>query len=130
MAIPAGPQAIVLSGGGAYAAYEVGVLKALAAPEAGTLAGQPFDPAAGSGTSAGPFNAALLLSADAPDFDSAMTYLDTTWREAVAAPGEAGGGGVLRYRLLEFLPMSLSRSLNVATRAKELIDDSMFFAGD
>src|SRR2546427_12022613 len=105
MPISTGSQAIVLSGGGAYAAYEVGVLKALAEGQAGTLAGQPFDPAVVSGTSAGAFNAALLLSADAPDFGSAMRYLETTWQDAVAAPSEAGGGGVLRYRLLELLPM-------------------------
>ncbi len=123
-------QGVVLSGGGAYAAYEVGVLKALTAGKAGSLAGEPFDPHILSGTSAGAFNAALLLSVEAREFDAAVRYLEQTWRDDVAAPSEAGGGGVLRYRGLELLPLSLGRSVSLPMRAKELVDDSIFFAGD
>ena len=65
-------QAIVFSGGGAYGAYEVGVLKALAKT---SWAG----PQIVSGASAGAFNAALLAGAPEGDLPGAARLLEDVW---------------------------------------------------
>ena len=55
-------QAVILSGGGANGAYEVGVLKALLTGQSPATDFQPLDPDIFTGTSVGAFNAALLVS--------------------------------------------------------------------
>jgi NTE family protein len=76
----AGPRpkvGLVLPGGGARAAYQVGVLKGLAEmlPQDAPL---PFPVI--SGTSAGAINAALI-ACHAQDFRHGVAYLDHVWRE-------------------------------------------------
>jgi len=76
----AGPRpkvGLVLPGGGARAAYQVGVLKGLAEmlPQDAPL---PFPVIAG--TSAGAINAALI-ACHAQDFRHGVAYLDHVWRE-------------------------------------------------
>ncbi len=68
---------LVLPGGGARAAYQVGVLKGLAEmlPQDAPL---PFSVI--SGTSAGSINAALIAS-HAQNFRHGVAYLDHVWRE-------------------------------------------------
>ena len=68
---------LVLPGGGARAAYQVGVLKGLAEllPQD---AASPFPVI--SGTSAGAINAALI-AAHAQNFRAGIAYLDHVWRE-------------------------------------------------
>ena len=84
---------LILSGGGARAAYQVGVLQAVArirreasnahsasgttGPEAVALSGNPFPVIAG--TSAGAINAAAL-ACRADDFDGAVADLVNVWR--------------------------------------------------
>jgi NTE family protein len=70
---------LILSGGGARAAYQVGVLAAIARMrcEAGAAQGNPFQVI--SGTSAGAINAAFLAT-NADRFDSAMGELVDVWR--------------------------------------------------
>ena len=78
MSQPATPKVgLVLPGGGARAAYQVGVLKGLAEmlPQD---APSPFPII--SGTSAGAINAALIAS-HAQDFRHGVAYLDHVWRE-------------------------------------------------
>jgi NTE family protein len=65
-------QAVVLSGGGAYGAYEVGVLKAL------VERGWP-GPSVVTGVSAGAFNAALLASAYDVDLPRAVEHIQDIW---------------------------------------------------
>lgn len=69
---------LILSGGGARAAYQVGVLAAIARMrrEAGAAQGNPFPVI--SGTSAGAINAAFL-ACSADDFDQAMAELVQVW---------------------------------------------------
>ena len=69
---------LVLTGGGARAAYQVGVLKAIAQirREAGVTAGNPFPVIAG--TSAGAINAAAL-ACNADDFDASVAGLCHVW---------------------------------------------------
>ena len=93
-----GPHAIVLSGGGGYGAYEIGVMRALFSGEAATARGAGIDPAVVTGTSAGAFNAALMCSAP-PGVDSlaCLDYLEDVWLGEIA--GDECGTNVLRFRL-------------------------------
>ncbi|PIT71412.1 patatin-like phospholipase family protein [Limnohabitans sp. G3-2] len=70
---------LILSGGGARAAYQVGVLAAIGRMrrEAGAAPGNPFPVI--SGTSAGAINAAFLAS-NADRFDAALDELVDVWR--------------------------------------------------
>lgn len=76
---PDGSTALVLSGGGARAAYQVGVLQAIAGLRAACghgYGGAPFD--IFSGTSAGAINAAALASG-ADHFDHAVRRIARAW---------------------------------------------------
>ena len=70
---------LLLSGGGARAAYQVGVLAAIGRMrlEAGAAQGNPFPVI--SGTSAGAINAAFLAS-NADRFDTAISELVDVWK--------------------------------------------------
>lgn len=70
---------LILSGGGARAAYQVGVLAAIARMrrKAGASGGNPFPVI--SGTSAGAINAAFL-ACNADNFDAAIDDLVEVWR--------------------------------------------------
>jgi NTE family protein len=69
---------LVLTGGGARAAYQIGVLKAIAQVrrEAGVVRGNPFPVI--TGTSAGAINAAAL-ACQADDFEAAVAHLVEVW---------------------------------------------------
>lgn len=81
---------IVLSGGGAFGAYEVGVLKALL--EDGTI-----DPAVFSGTSVGAYSAAIMCQGGGGK--EAAAKLEKVWLENVAETSARMGNGVYRVRL-------------------------------
>src|SRR5262245_53897291 len=89
--------ALVLSGGGAYGAYEVGVIKALADASSPAAGGAPLAPTLISGTSVGGFNASVLAARAAGGLGAAVRHLEKIWMEDVAdAPGR--GNGVYRIR--------------------------------
>jgi predicted acylesterase/phospholipase RssA len=70
---------LVLSGGGAFGAYEVGAIKALYSGHSRATAGAPLDPDIFVGTSVGNFNAAVLAmnKGGCPGFGAAaFRYLD------------------------------------------------------
>jgi NTE family protein len=72
---------LVLSGGGARAAYQVGVLRAITALRrevAPSVRGNPFGVICG--TSAGAINAAAL-ACNADDFDGAIGALSQVWEQ-------------------------------------------------
>jgi predicted acylesterase/phospholipase RssA len=94
----AGKQAAVLSGGAAYAAYEVGVLKALARGECAVTGFAPLDFDVVTGTSAGSFNAAVMASRPGESSAATAAYLQDVWLDGLAdRPGRCGNGAV-RYR--------------------------------
>ncbi|WP_295640281.1 patatin-like phospholipase family protein [uncultured Methylibium sp.] len=87
---------LVLTGGGARAAYQVGVLSALSRlrRQAGVREGNPFPVIAG--TSAGAINAAAL-ACGADDFDRAVKLLLRVWRNFEAGQVyRADAFGVIR----------------------------------
>jgi len=123
------PAAFVLSGGGAYAAYEVGVMKALSRGESPVTAHVPVDPAVLTGTSAGAFNAALLASHTGAAFASAVSFLESFWIDEIAEGPGACGSGVFRYRVLNALDTDCLAS-NPLEALAQLAEDTAFFAQD
>lgn len=92
-------QGLVLSGGGAFGAYEVGVIKALLRGESPTTNRQPLLPKAISGTSAGGLNAAVVTSKLGEGGPSAAGYLEDIWLNRVASRAlTTCGNGVFRLR--------------------------------
>jgi predicted acylesterase/phospholipase RssA len=86
-------QALVLSGGGASGAYEVGVLKALLG------AGErPLDPEVITGTSIGSFNATFLVSQWDAYGRAAITNLEQTWLERLASTRSIAQASIIRVR--------------------------------
>ena len=90
-------HAMILSGGGALGAYEVGVMKWLIGENA-------IDPGIFSGTSVGSWNAASMCCND--DARAALGVLEDLWRAEVAQSPQKGGNGVYRIR---FDPLELIR---------------------
>lgn len=94
-----GTHAMVLSGGGAYAAYEVGVMKALFSGSSPATEYSPLDVGVLTGTSAGAFNVSIFLSAPpASDSLSATDYLESVWLNEIARASDGCGNGVFRFR--------------------------------
>jgi predicted acylesterase/phospholipase RssA len=84
------PTALVLSGRGAEAAFEVGVVAGLAAAEG-------FDSRILTGVSVGAFNAAILAGHDGP-LDAAAARLRGLWLDRVSGDGWTGRNGLYRVR--------------------------------
>ena len=91
-------HAVTLSGGGAYGAFEVGVLKALMHGDAPITEGVPLNPKIFTGSSAGAYLSAVLLSADAVDPAGRAGHLERVWLEQVTDSPSRGGNGVYYLR--------------------------------
>jgi NTE family protein len=89
-------EALVLSGGGAFAAYEVGVMKALFGGLSPATGYRPIDPHVVTGTSAGAFNCALLVDRWEVDSQTAIASMEQVWLDEVSQ--KACGNGIYRWR--------------------------------
>jgi NTE family protein len=89
--------ALVLSGGGAYGAYEVGVTRALFEGRSSSTWGMPLNPDIFVGTSVGSFNAAVLAMNKGGALAS-VKDLHAIWTNQVADKGDGSGNGVYRIR--------------------------------
>jgi predicted acylesterase/phospholipase RssA len=95
-------QALVLSGGGAYGAYEAGILKGLASRQCPHSASVPFDPDVYAGSSAGAVNAAVFAAHLDTGLVGASQFLEAFWINHIAdGPGRCGNG-VYRLRSTPF----------------------------
>lgn len=124
-------QGITLSGGGAYGAYEVGVLKALMTGHAPLTGGEPLDPRIFTGTSAGAYIAAILLSSEAEDPEGRIGHLERIWFDDVCDSPSREGNGVYHIRgdVRRYLePSWLGR--NPAGPLQQAVQDAGFFASD
>jgi predicted acylesterase/phospholipase RssA len=105
-------RAVVLSGGSVYAAYEVGVLKALLSGESPATGLRPFDPEVYVGSSGGSVNAALMMSRPDGDPVAAVDFLKEVWLNELGGgePSECRPGAVrMRGDVTRFLnPTCLS----------------------
>ena len=123
-------HAIVFSGG-ASAAYEVGVVKALVSERCRHIEDSPIDPEIYSGISLGALNAAVMGSRAGRANDNAVEYLERLWVDRIAGSPMAPGNGLFRYRFLPFHYPSFS--FFVARPLKPLLDfgkDCLFVAGN
>jgi predicted acylesterase/phospholipase RssA len=122
-------SALVLSGGGAFAAYEIGVMKALLQGEVPAVGDQPLSPAIVCGTSSGAFNGAMLVSRWQLDPRDAIAAMERIWLEDVSQKAACRSNGILRWRnnpLELFDPRCL---LGDPLRFwRERIEDTVFFA--
>jgi NTE family protein len=96
--------AVVLSGGGALAAYEVGAMKAILGGKTSATSHQPLNPDIYTGTSAGALNAALMAAHSTGTGHSAAVALEHIWLQDLAGDTPITDNGVLHLRLN---PMSL-----------------------
>jgi predicted acylesterase/phospholipase RssA len=97
MSTPDGRKvAVVLSGGGANGAYEVGVLKALLSGKSPTTGGVPLEPDIVCGTSIGGFNAMYLVSQWGQFGAAGVANLERFWLDRMA--GGFRTNGVFRLR--------------------------------
>lgn len=102
MAVPEGSRdrdrhALVLSGGGARGAYEIGAMKALFGGVAPMTGGTIPKIRIFTGTSVGAFNASFLAQQPRPGLES-VELLEEIWRERIANTPESCGNGVYRLR--------------------------------
>ncbi len=100
-ALPHPPRhALILSGGGAYGAYQVGVAKALFNGGSPSTARQSLEPEVFAGTSIGAFNASFLVSKWHDGGSKAVASLERAWLERISWKG--GANGAFRVRLNPF----------------------------
>lgn len=95
-------SAVVLSGGGANGAFEVGVLKALTRGASPATDYRPLDPEVYTGTSVGAYNAAVLASRPGQSAAAATGELEAIWLDRIADTFWNCGNGVFRVRGLPF----------------------------
>lgn len=88
---------IVLSGGGAKGAFEIGVLRAIFEGKCSSTNKQPLDEVVCTGTSVGAFNAAILAQEEG-SCRQALDYLEHIWRDRIANTVFSCGNGVFRVR--------------------------------
>jgi NTE family protein len=125
------PSGVVLSGGGANGAYEIGVLKALVRGESPVSGGTPVDPGVIAATSIGAFNSAVLLSNLNGSWSEAVGALEKVWLERISLSGTASRNGVFRLRgnPLTWMDMDVLRT-DPFKPARDLADDAVFLAKD
>ncbi len=93
-----GGCALVLSGGGAYAAYEVGVMRALLAGDSPATGHTPLNPNVFTGTSAGSFNAALFASSPVDEALASLAYVERVWLTRIGEVPGTCAANVIRFR--------------------------------
>jgi len=125
-------QAVILSGGGANGAYEVGVLKALLTGQSPATEYQALDPEIFTGTSVGAFNAAYLVSLWDTHGQAAVSNLETVWLNRLArktgASSISSGYRYLANPLEFFDPRNFFA--NPLASITRLADDSLYLFWD
>ena len=119
--------AVVLSGGGANGAYEVGVLKALASGHSQATDYQPLVPDIVTGTSIGAFNASFLASQWDTYGAATIGNLEQFWLERLAGGLRTNGVFRLRGNPLDLLDPS-SYVPNPLRPVQRFLSDSGFLA--
>src|SRR5438874_2473854 len=91
-------HAVILSGGGAKGALEVGVMKALFNGKSPATGYKPLDAHIFTGTSIGAYNAAFMVSQPETDSASTVDDLEYTWLNRVARNPDRCDSGAYRIR--------------------------------
>ena len=122
---------LVLSGGGAYGAFGVGVMKALFAGKSPGTGYTPLEASVLTGTSIGAFNAAYLVSQPGRPSLSTLEQLEQVWLTQMADTSESCGNGVYRIRgdpVTYLDPRCFAK--NPTRSFAEAAADTAFFAQD
>ncbi len=124
-------EAVVLSGGGAHGAYQIGVLKALADGACAHTGFRRIEPRIFAGTSTGAFNAAVLTSHDRRGTKTALRFLEDTWRDKIAhIPGKKANSVFrLRGNPAPYLEEG-SLFFNPLRGFRELAEDGAYLGGE
>lgn len=123
-----GIHAVVLSGGGAYGAYEVGVMKTLFKGESAATGYTPLEPDVFTGTSAGAVNAAFMTMHPGESSSATVENLEQVWIDDLSESSQRCGNGVYRLRgdpLRYFDPECFG--LNAGNPVVTAVDDTAFF---
>ena len=124
-------HAVILSGGGAHGAYEIGVMKALFSGASPVTGFKPLRAKVFTGTSIGGYNAAFMCSQPGIDSLATLKDLEHLWLDRLAGRSEQCGNGVYRFRydLLDFVnpKCMVSHPLKPFT---QLMEDVRFTAAD
>ena len=132
-------EAVVLSGGASQGAYHAGVLRALMNgevpalgyenPENPDLGYKKVDPQVITGTSAGGFNAAALLSHIEGENPNPADFIEELWLDRLSRTGTSCGNRVFRFRgsLTPFIDPRCLFS-NPIRPMLDLFEDANFFA--
>jgi predicted acylesterase/phospholipase RssA len=115
---PPEQTALVLSGGGVYGAFEIGVMKALFAGASPVNRYKPLEVGIFSGTSVGAFNAACMTGFSQQNELDAAIRLESIWLERIAdRPGVCGTGAFRIRGTPEFIdPNCLRQPVALASR--------------
>jgi predicted acylesterase/phospholipase RssA len=133
--MPGKTHAVILSGGGANGAYEIGVMKALFGGHV-KLGDDPLEaptkinPGIFTGTSVGSFSAAFIVSRPGQNVETTLAELEDLWKNRIAGT-KTRWNGVFRLRgnIVDFL--DLNRMLvSPLTPPANLFHDAAFFAKD
>ena len=128
-------HALILSGGGANGAYEIGVMKALFGGyvklgEDPTEAPTKINPQVLTGTSVGSFSAAFMASRPGESAASTLAELEDVWRNRIAST-KTRWNSVFRVRGNPLELVDLNRVLvSPLTAPANLLQDAAFFAKD
>ena len=125
-------QAVILSGGGANGAYEVGVLKALCAGRSISTQYAPLEPDIFTGTSVGSFNAAFLVSLWDTHGQASVSNLETVWLTRLAREGRLSlANNGYRYLANPFEFLDPRRFfIDPIGSVSRFASDSLFLFGD
>jgi NTE family protein len=124
-------HALILSGGGAYGAFEVGVLKFLLTDQPGRRAPlRKVTPAVYTGTSVGAINASIMVSQNGlgASAEEAVEYLEDFWLNRFADDDRTCGNGAYRIRLDPSRYLDPQCLTNPARAFAELAEDSTSLA--
>jgi predicted acylesterase/phospholipase RssA len=122
-------HAVILSGGGAYGAYEVGAMTALFNGQSAATDYQPLDAEIFTGTSAGALNAAFMTMRPGETAAATVSDLERIWIEELSDHPRKCGNGVYRFRgdpLRFFEPECVLTQ--PAEQALTVANDAAFFA--
>jgi predicted acylesterase/phospholipase RssA len=121
---PGAGTAMVLSGGAAYGAYEVGVMLALFQGESPATGGRPLEVDQFAGTSIGSYNAGVMIAGAANGLAESARRLSRIWLDDIARAPNGCENGMFRVRATEFLNV---RCLLRPSTVVDLLQDGRFF---
>jgi predicted acylesterase/phospholipase RssA len=123
-------QAVILSGGGAYGAYEIGVLKALLTGQAAQSKYPNLDPDIYTGTSVGAVNAAVMVSQNGQGVSApeAIAFLEDAWLKIISESSQKCGNGAYRIRANPLRYLKPQCLTNPGQVLAEITGDSAYLA--